>query len=136
MGGGCAISPSSTRALFVRETADVWSRELVDMHHCRVGKIPDPTTGVLENGWRMNRAIIFKLGDHDSIGPSGVLAQSVARMSSPISPPPVSQPDWSSLLLCYEYEGDITTRSFEEVSSPSLIANNQVGTSLALSFKV
>ncbi len=32
-----------------------------------------------------------RVGGQDSIGPSGVFAQSIERMSSPISPPPTSQ---------------------------------------------
>src|SRR5262245_11076697 len=32
-----------------------------------------------------------KLCGHDSIGPSGVSDQSISRINSPISPPPVSQ---------------------------------------------
>ena len=45
---------------------------------------------------RINLTIMRRAGDHDAVAPSGVSAQSVFRMSSPISPPPVSQLEVSS----------------------------------------
>src|ERR1700753_170680 len=45
--------------------------------------------GKLEERQRLT--VVRKLLGHDSIGPSGVLDQSIERISSPISPPPTSQ---------------------------------------------
>src|SRR5205814_7925286 len=40
---------------------------------------------------RQRLTVVRRLWGHDSIGPSGVLLQSIARTTFPISPPPTSQ---------------------------------------------
>src|SRR5678815_6031888 len=55
----------------------------------------------------MMRTAVFRLWGHDSTGPSGELAQSNARMRSPISPPPDNQ--FAALGGCAERVGSLVT---------------------------
>src|SRR5712691_7100046 len=67
---------------------------------------------------RQRLTVVRKLCGHDSMGPSGVLLQSIDRISLPISPPPMSQ---SSAWASFRLKGRSTSLSLIVLLDDSLV---------------